>query len=334
MEHTSAGEQTAHDEARSQYHRALELMEQKTSSADWVEAVTLFESAVQLGYGPAGERLATFHAMVANGPGGPGHWDEAFDQLLRAAELGCESAGRQLLLLAGDGEADVPPQAEPEFWRAIRSRIRLERLLHSPARKSLSDQPRIRVIEGFASPAECRWVIEGTRERMQPATIFDEQSGEQILDPARNNSAVSILFSDMDVVLELLRSRISAATRVPVPVFEPTQILRYEIGEEFRPHHDFLDYDQPGFREHLAGFGQRIATFLIFLNDDFEGGETEFPAIGLRHRGRTGDALFWANVDTAGRPDPLTLHAGRPPTSGQKWVFSQWIREKLPAPAH
>lgn len=334
MDHPSESKKTADDDARSQYCCAMELMERKTSSADWVEAVTLFESAVQLGYGPAGERLATFHAMVANGPGGPSHWDEAFDQLLRAAELGSLAAGRQLLLLADHREPDIPSHTEPGFWPAVRSRISLESLLQSPQRKSLSDAPRIRVIEGFASPAECRWVIETTRERMQPATIFDTVTGDLLLDPARNNSAVSLLFSDMDVVIEILRTRISAATRVPVPVFEPTQILRYEVGQEFRPHHDFLDYDKPGFREHLAGFGQRIATFLIFLNEDFEGGETEFPRIGLRHRGRTGDALFWANVDTAGHPDPLTLHAGRSPTSGEKWVFSQWIREKLPGPAH
>jgi len=48
------------------------------------------------------------------------------------------------------------------------------------------------------------------------------------------------------------------------------------------------------------------------------------------HRGGTGDALIFANVDPAGHPDPMTLHAGTPPKSGDKWVFSQWIRECPP----
>ena len=188
------------------------------------------------------------------------------------------------------------------------------------------------MVEGFATAAECRWVVERARKHLAPATVFDPTSGELILDPARDNAAVSLMFEQMDVVSEVLRTRISAVTHVPVAAFEPPQILRYEIGQQFIPHYDFMDANSAGSREKLGSYGQRIATFLIYLNEGFEGGETNFPKIGLSYRGRTGDAIFWANLDTAGRPDPLTLHAGLPPTSGEKWVFSQWIREKT-APA-
>jgi hypothetical protein len=41
-----------------------------------------------------------------------------------------------------------------------------------------------------------------------------------------------------------------------------------------------------------------------------------------------GDAIYWANVDDSGRPDRLTRHAGLPPTSGEKWIFSQWLRSQ------
>jgi hypothetical protein len=51
----------------------------------------------------------------------------------------------------------------------------------------------------------------------------------------------------------------------------------------------------------------------------------------LRHRARRGDALMFANVDLAGNPDRRTLHAGLPPTRGEKWVLSQWIRDRTPA---
>jgi len=86
----------------------------------------------------------------------------------------------------------------------------------------------------------------------------------------------------------------------------------------------------PGFAEYLQKFGQRIATVLIYLNEDYAGGETAFPKLGLNFRGATGDALFFTNVDRSGRADPLTLHAGTPPTSGEKWVLSQWIRDRVP----
>ena len=88
------------------------------------------------------------------------------------------------------------------------------------------------------------------------------------------------MFEQMDVISEVLRTRISAATHVPVPAFEPPQILRYEVGQQFIPHYDFMDENSAGFRDELGGYGQRIATFLIYLNDDYEGGETNFPKIG------------------------------------------------------
>jgi hypothetical protein len=71
-----------------------------------------------------------------------------------------------------------------------------------------------------------------------------------------------------------------------------------------------------------------VATFLIYLNDAFDGGETEFPKLGLKHRGRAGSALYFANLGADGAGDPRTLHAGRAPVRGEKWLFSQWVRNR------
>nr|WP_239094238.1 2OG-Fe(II) oxygenase [Bacillus sp. B15-48] len=51
------------------------------------------------------------------------------------------------------------------------------------------------------------------------------------------------------------------------------QVLNYWIGEEYKPH---FDYFSPNKVDHDKG-GQRVATFLIYLNDVKAGGETEFP---------------------------------------------------------
>ena len=104
----------------------------------------------------------------------------------------------------------------------------------------------------------------------------------------------------MDVVLQMLRARIAAATNLPVPVFEPPQIMHYSVGEEFRPHFDFLTDDEAGWAAQMRRFGQRIATFLLFLNEDFEGGETEFPSAGISHRGAQGRRALLGQC----RPEP------------------------------
>ena len=37
---------------------------------------------------------------------------------------------------------------------------------------------------------------------------------------------------------------------------------------------------------------------------------------------------MFRNVDAQGQPDPRTLHAGRPPTAGEKWLLSVWILDR------
>jgi hypothetical protein len=184
-------------------------------------------------------------------------------------------------------------------------------------------------MEGFASKDECHWLIDRARDRLHRAAVVDD-SGLMTVESARTNSGFEFLLADMNLVIEAIRLRISAATRLPLPLFEPVQVLHYAPGEEFRPHHDFFDPALPGHAEQIREHGQRIATFLIYLNDDYAGGETAFPRAQITYRGKTGDALFVANVDRSGRPDPSTLHSGTPPASGEKWILSQWIREKAP----
>ena len=90
----------------------------------------------------------------------------------RMEKLGSAAAGKQLLLLADNSsEPVIPADVRPEFWQDVRSRIRVERLIASPGRKSLSDTPRIRMVEGFATPAECQWVIDAAYVHLAPATV-------------------------------------------------------------------------------------------------------------------------------------------------------------------
>lgn len=54
---------------------------------------------------------------------------------------------------------------------------------------------------------------------------------------------------------------------------EDIQVLRYEPGQKYDPHHDyFVD------KVNLARGGHRIATILMYLSDVEKGGETVFPS--------------------------------------------------------
>jgi len=312
-----------------QFANAMQLLLGDRPSLDDVQrAASLFEAASSEGHAEASERCALLDAL---GSARTPDWNRSLDYLELAAVQGSRSAQEQLLLLA-DNNADpiVPPDAGRDFWSARRSEIPLEQRMQPGEKQSLSDSPRIRLIPAFATPAECRWLISLARPQLGPATVFDKQTGRQTLDPTRDNSFVVLRIGEMNVWTEVIRQRIAAATKLPVPLFEPSQILHYAVGQRFKPHHDFLDPSNPAYHETLAAFGQRIATFLIYLNGGYQGGETSFPKIGLNFRAEEGDALFFANVTRDGAPDPDTVHSGLPTTSGEKWVFSQWIRDRFP----
>jgi prolyl 4-hydroxylase len=137
-----------------------------------------------------------------------------------------------------------------------------------------------------------------------------------------------LLRDESDLVLLFIRARIAQIIELPVPWMEATMMLHYAPGEEFLPHLDFLDTQLPGPAADVAERGQRVVTFLLALNEDYEGGETAFTELGRRWKGQTGSGLFFWNVEPDGRPDPRTRHAGLPPVNGEKWLLSQWVRAR------
>jgi len=310
--------QPAFTSAASTAAEAVRLLGGSTNEV--LQGIALIDSAAARDDPDALERKALLEAI---GCARPQNWSQALGCLQAAAELGSTSAQGQLLVLARASSSEERPN-----WAAMRSEISIAKLTRVPAKRSLCESPRLRVMDGFASKAECDWLIERARSRLRPAQVFNPR-GSQTIEAARTNSAIEFQLSDMDLVVEAVRARISAAIRLPLPLFEPSQVLHYRPGQEFKPHHDYFDPQLQGHAEELKS-GQRIATFLVYLNDDYIGGETAFPRAGVNFRGKGGDALFLANVERTGRPDPSSLHSGTPPISGEKWIFSQWVRDRAP----
>ena len=234
----------------------------------------------------------------------PDRWKVARQCLEIAAERGSAFAAEQLAF------AD---KQKLDFTDLIRPQ------------QTVFDAPRISVIEGCASPAECDWLIARARPKLHRALVYDPDLGGGLKETARTNSSTAFSIAQSDVVLMLLRARIEAITKVLR--LEASSILHYAPGEEFKRHYDYFDSNIQGHLRELQTGGQRVATFLVYLNDDFDGGETEFPRLDWRYKGRKGDAILFWNVDPSSVPDPRTLHAGLPTTRGEKWLFSQWLRQ-------
>jgi hypothetical protein len=126
----------------------------------------------------------------------------------------------------------------------------------------------------------------------------------------------------------LVQARMSVGCAQPMGHMEASTVLHYAVGETIGDHYDFVDPAHPGYAEEIRKFGHRVITFLVYLNESYEGGETIFPRLGLSHSPKRGEGLFFVNTLADGQADLRTLHNGRPPTRGEKWVFSQFIRNR------
>jgi hypothetical protein len=260
-------------------------------------------------------------ALLAIGAGGPPDWPRALDYLARGAELGFQVAQAQLRLLAGRDGDD---------WRALRDAIDIEAWRAAPEPHPICEDPRVWAFEQVASPAVCDWLIAQSRDRLKPATVYTVAGG-LALSSQRNNSFAQLSVADADLVTLAVRERLAACADLEVTHMDSPQVLHYAVGQQFVPHVDFFDPAVASQAQEIATAGQRVATGLVYLNDEgLEGGETDFPRLGFRHRGRKGDLLVFFNVDAAGQADRRTLHAGLSPTRGEKWVLSQWFRDRAP----
>jgi hypothetical protein len=285
---------------------------------DGVAGARLIVAAAERG-GPLACTIAA--ALLAVGAGGPPDWPRALDYLRRGAELGFPVAQAQLRLLAGRDGDD---------WKGLRAAIDIEAWRAAPEPRPLSKDPRVWTFEGLASPAVCNWLIAQTKGRLKPATVYTVAGG-LALSSQRNNSFAQLSVADADLVTLAVRERLAACAGLEVMHMDSPQVLHYAVGQEFVPHVDFFDPAVASQAQEIATAGQRVATGLVYLNEDgLEGGETDFPRLGFKHRGRKGDALVFFNVDIAGQADRRTLHAGLPPTRGEKWVLSQWFRDRAP----
>jgi hypothetical protein len=250
---------------------------------------------------------------AAAGVGRTQEWDEAFAALERAAALGHKPAARQRQLL---GVLGVTSAGDVTPW------------LEQFATRPLRETPRLAAHSGLLPLALCDYLIEQARPRLQRAQVFDAGSGGLKVDPMRTNTSAAYSVIDTDVVMQLTRARIARAAGVAFDTLEPMEVLHYAGGESYRPHIDFFHPSRPNYADEMRVRGQRVKTCLVYLNAGYDGGETDFPRLGIRFRGEVGEALVFDNISADGTGDMNTLHTGLPPTRGEKWLLSQWIRER------
>jgi len=188
--------------------------------------------------------------------------------------------------------------------------------------------PLVRHFPGFVSTTACDWLMQHVRQFLQPAKIFSGDEGRHITDEMRTNSIGPLSLATIDMVNVIVQYRIAAVTGLSIDNFDGPTALHYAVGEEIKDHHDFINPTIPNYQHEIETRGERLVTFLVYLNGDYDGGETAFPKLNVSHKGQIGDGLLFVNTDADGKPNVRSVHAGRPPIRGEKWLLSQFVRQR------
>jgi prolyl 4-hydroxylase len=262
---------------------------------------------------------------------GPRNLVKGFRMVASAADKGQPEAEKAVIYLTAMG---VGRKANPALARSLlRQLARRDRFAaiqdqlldrvtcvgraRAMAPEVILADPAIKIWRGLFNEAEYGYLRHVANPFLEPAMIVDPATGQGYLDPVRNSDTTAVPMIAEDLIVQAIEQAIAEASGTRVDQGEALTILRYGPSQQYHPHYDAYDEGHPT--------PQRQKTALIWLNSEYEGGETHFPRLGLTVRGMPGDMLVFDNLGPDGRRDDRMEHAGLPVTRGEKWLASRWI---------
>eukprot|EP00850_Spirogloea_muscicola_P018985 SM000180S03510 [mRNA] locus=s180:234945:235990:- [translate_table: standard] len=180
----------------------------------------------------------------------------------------------------------------------------------------------VQEIQHTLTPAECKLLIEAGAGKWQKSRVGQGHMAKtSVIAPGRSSSTAWLPVDSKGFIGDVVRKVRGLTAKVTGvrdwSLYEPElQLVRYEEHEQYKAHFD----------KNSAAAHSALATVLIYLNDDYCGGQTHFPALDLVVTPVEGNAIVWrTQFDKAGRPNKKAEHAGLPVTCGIKYIATQWV---------
>ena len=186
----------------------------------------------------------------------------------------------------------------------------------------IHDEPRVILYRNLLSNQECDLILENAREVVK-SSVFDMETKQSKLSDYRTSSS----YYDLDNRLGFVTDRVYQTVkdkfyymRFGLQNFETVQVQQYQEGQQYKVHYDYFNIDE----NHRIYQNDRIATMIIYLNDDFDSGETEFPSLNIKVKPEKGMGLYF-EYKYIEELNKMTLHAGLPVRNGEKWIVTSWM---------
>lgn len=313
-------------------------------AADPARAWHWFGRALVAGHLPALRTTGILRATAGDARGAR-HWLEraagAGDRFaghalgLLAAATGDPIAARRAFAAAGlpisarraQAVADIAWPMTGAEWTPAAGRPPWADAVPRGSVQRLCDSPVVEQQDAGLSPWECDHLLTIGAPNLRPSRTLDPRDGGVVADPARTSSDASLRSLFPDLVVHGAALAFAELAGLPLARSESLAMLRYGVGQEYRPHLDAFAVEtlgSPRFQEQ----GQRVTTVIGYLDRVPEGGTTRFPKLDLAVEPRAGRLLRFDNMLADGQPDPRALHCGDPVVRGDKWIVTAWFRER------
>ena len=170
-------------------------------------------------------------------------------------------------------------------------------------------------IENVLTKEECNQLINAAIQNgLSDRPVYN--NGSLVLDISHCLSRSTSISNDHHLI-EKIRRLSEQYTDISLINQERNIIVKYDIGNFFNDHYDAFH----SIRKLSNGVvKQRKYTFIIYLNEEFEGGTTEFPLINKTIIPKTGKAIVYKDADSSNNIISQSMHRGSIVTNGTKWI--------------
>jgi len=182
-------------------------------------------------------------------------------------------------------------------------------------------------LDGFLTVAECDALIADASTKLEPSRVYTDDA--DLSDTPYRDSMQAWMRNETHPVVKKINQAVAQMSGHPAEHQEDMQVVKYGKGGFFSPHYDACYGDKEFCQRMNSNGGPRLWTFMIYLNDGYEGGRTTFPKIGRQIKPKKGKLIIFQNTDVE-QQEILdeSLHGGDPVKEGTKWICNKWVRHR------
>ena len=178
----------------------------------------------------------------------------------------------------------------------------------------LSKEPLISLIDKFLDKSDCEKVL-SFQMQLEKSSTANSKSKDY------RKSLVTLVNEDEDAIKKI-KKKIAQSFGLGANGMERLQLQKYPKGGYYKEHFDAKSEDH--FQKDKT-FSQRKYSMIIYLNDDFIGGETVFPKKDISVKPLQGRLLLFSNMfNETNYVHPFSSHLSNKITEGEKWILSIW----------